>query len=117
MIGVGVIKSTQSSNDNDFAIRLFCMAFAIRFVVSIILYEFDLVDIIKDEDASGWLVGRVLADAWATEGVTFFDLPFKFVESYSFHHKGYYYLIAILFSLTSTTTRMAVAVLNCFLGA
>jgi hypothetical protein len=116
-IGIGMLRSGQESKDGDFAVRLFCTAFAIRFGVSIIIYVFGLVDVIKDEDGSGWLVGKFWAQDWATAGVTFFDLPGKFAESYSLHHKGYYFLLAILYFVTSEPTRMAAAVLNCFLGA
>src|SRR6266478_4356254 len=101
VIGIVMFRSSQGSEDSDFAIRLFCAAFAIRFAASIILYVFGLVDVIKDEDANGWLVGKSWAEQWARDGLTFFELPVKFAESYALHHKGYYYLIAILYYVTS----------------
>ena len=67
-------------------------------MASVIIYQFGLVDVIKDsEDASGWYVGQSWYKVWNAEGISYLDLPVKFSEAYNVHHKGYYYLVAILF--------------------
>ena len=116
-IGVSALRGFSNPADRDFQTKIFLVAFALRFAASVVIYQFGLVEIIKDEDAGGWYVGQYWYQTWQEDGTSYFDLPSKFVEAYSVHHKGYYYLVAIFFYLTALPYRLSAAVLNCFIGA
>jgi hypothetical protein len=58
-----------------FQIRLFLAAYGLRFTMSLILYAFGLVNLFKDEDGSGWLVGVGYHRGWVDRGVGLADVP------------------------------------------
>lgn len=100
-----------------FQFTLFLCAFVLRFAMSILIYQFGLVDIIKDEDASGWWTGVNLYRQWVHQGVGWADLPFLLMGAFEGNHRGYYYLLAVIFFATDAPVRPVAAVLNCFFGA
>ncbi len=98
-------------------LKLFVIALSVRFTAAVAVYEFDLVRVLGDEDAAGWLTGVKLAQQWALQRVTLFDLPGVLLESFNGNHRGYGYLVGALFYLTDAAARMPAAALNCFFGA
>lgn len=100
-----------------FQLRLFLWAFAVRFAASIIIYQFGLVQVLKDEDASGWALGAVLQRTWVQQGIGLLGLPSVLAGAFEGHHRGYYYMVGALFYIIDTPARMPAAVLNCFFGA
>jgi hypothetical protein len=117
VLGVIAIQATSSPNQREFEVKLFVLAIGVRFLCSIVIYQFGLVSIIKDEDAGGWYVGKAWHQEWLQNGVSYLDLPAMFFQSYSEHHKGYYYLVAILFYVTDMPFRLSAAAMNCLIGA
>lgn len=104
----------------EFELRLFFVAFALRFAMSVMIYQFGLVEVLKDEDASGWWRGHDLYRAWTTQGLGLFDLPAAMAQAFDFgvgRNRGYFYLLGGFFYLTGIATRMAAAALNGFFGA
>jgi len=95
--------------------RLFLACFLVRFLFSIAIYEFGLVNILKDEDSSGWVMGLSLLEQW--RGISLLDLPVRLLGAYHGEHQGYRYLMGAIFFLTNEPHRMTAAVLNCFFGA
>jgi 4-amino-4-deoxy-L-arabinose transferase-like glycosyltransferase len=85
--------------------------------MSIVIYDFGLVRILKDEDASGWVVGASIYKEWLRKGVGLFQLPAMLSESFSGNHRGYGYMLGGLFYMTDAPARLPAAVLNCFIGA
>ncbi len=116
-LGIGMLHALVRPRDAYFQTRIFVLGFGLRFVVSLVFYQFGLIAILKDEDGSGWLVGKDWAATWLKDGVTFLDLPQILLQAYESHHKGYYYLIGTLFFLTDSPTRLAAAALDGFFGA
>lgn len=100
-----------------FQVRIFLYAFAVRFALSIVIYEFGLVNILGDEDASGWLAGVGFQQTWMRQKVDLLDLPSVLLGAYDGHHRGYGYMLGALFYLWGAPARMPAAVLNCFFGA
>jgi len=100
-----------------FQLQLFLCALAIRFALSIAIYLFGLIDVIGDEDASGWLRGVDFRRSWLRQGVNLLQLPVVLLGAFSEQHRGYYYLLGSFFYLTDTPTRLPAAALNCFFGA
>jgi hypothetical protein len=123
LLGYLVISLTwQHQKTIPFQLRLFFVAFLLRFAMSLAIYQFGLVKIIKDEDASGWEVGAAYYRLWAGQGLTVLDIPGELVKMYEFgvHHRGYYLLLGALFytiQLTGPAGRLPAAVLNNFVGA
>ncbi len=117
VVGVIAIQATSGPRDSGFQVKLMLAMLCVRFAMALVIYQFGLLRYLGDEDSSGWVVGKVYAESWHENGVGLFDLPLKFVESYQEHHKGYYYLLGMLFYITNSPTRLAAAALNCFLGA
>jgi Dolichyl-phosphate-mannose-protein mannosyltransferase len=98
-------------------INLFLAAFALRFAFSICVYQFGLVQILGDEDSSGWFFGIPLWRQWMHQRLSLLELPFVLTGAFGGQHLGYRYLLAALFYVTDSPTRMAAAALNCFFGA
>ncbi|PYP86058.1 MAG: hypothetical protein DMF61_14585 [Blastocatellia bacterium AA13] len=98
-------------------IKLFLYAFGVRFLLSIVIYEYGLVNVLGDEDSSGWMSGLALNSQWTRSGIGLFDLPSVLTGAFQGHHKGYGYLVGALFYVTDSPARMPAAVLNCFFGA
>jgi hypothetical protein len=115
--GIFVLSATSSRSEVAFLIRLFMIAFGLRFAMSIVIYEFGLVRILGDEDSSGWAIGKYLCDDWLAQEVGLFSLPSILSHAYEGHHRGYYYLVGVFFYFTSLPFRLSAAALNCFFGA
>jgi len=98
-------------------IALFLVAFGTRFAFSIWVYQFGLVKILHDEDSSGWALGIPLQGLWSQQRLSLIDLPYTLLGAFKGEHFGYRYLLAGLFYVVDSPTRMVAAVLNCFLGA
>jgi len=98
-------------------IVLFLIAFATRFAFSIWVYQFGLVNILHDEDSSGWALGIPLERLWTLQRLSLIDLPYTLLGSFHREHAGYQYMLGALFYIVNSPTRMVAAVLNCFFGA
>ncbi|HZS09398.1 MAG TPA: hypothetical protein VFD58_31490 [Blastocatellia bacterium] len=112
-----LFATRQHRQDLRFQIRLFVISIALRFFVAIVIYQFGLVTVIKDEDASGWVQGVTVAQSWAKKDVSLFDLPLLLGDAYVGHHQGYRFLVGTLFFITDAPARLPAAALNCFFGA
>jgi hypothetical protein len=118
MLGAGLLSITWNHRATlQFQIKLFFCALVTRFLMSIVIYDFGLVRILKDEDASGWVVGASIYKEWLRKGVGLFQLPAMLSESFSGNHRGYGYMLGGLFYMTDAPARLPAAVLNCFIGA
>ena len=85
----------------QFEILLFTSAVVIRFIASLLIYEFGLMEVIKDEDAYGWMGGVVLHGDWVRQDVGIFGVLYECVTPF-FHPFGNYfeYLVVCLLSQT-----------------
>lgn len=119
MLGGWLLLNATSAHRQQmrFQIRLFCIAIGVRFVASLAVYDFGLVNILGDEDASGWVGGVGLMQEWARKGIGILDLPLTLAAAFEGHHRGYPYLLGVVFYLTDSPGRMPAAALNCFFGA
>jgi 4-amino-4-deoxy-L-arabinose transferase-like glycosyltransferase len=98
-------------------IALFLVAFGMRFAFSIWVYQFGLVNILHDEDSSGWALGIPLQRLWSQQRLSLLDLPYTLLGAFQGEHYGYRYMLGALFYAIHSPTRMVAAVLNCFFGA
>ena len=98
-------------------IRLFASALAVRFAVSLALYAGNAVDLLGDDDSSGWYGGVILMEKWRQEGLTLFDIPAAMLGMLEGVNRGYPYLMALFFFLTKATYRLPVACVSGFCGA
>lgn len=98
-------------------ISVFLAALAARFALSVIIYDFDLVKVLGDEDGSGWYAGVKLMSAWTQRHLGWLDLPVALADAFRQQNRGYAYLVGGLFYLTDAPARLPAAVLNCFFGA
>jgi Dolichyl-phosphate-mannose-protein mannosyltransferase len=108
---------TRDRSETRLLIRLFAIAFTIRFVLAMVIYQFGFISVLRDEDGSGWVRGIVLAQDWQRQGVSLFNLPIAMMAAYDGQHLGYYYLLGALFFITGAAGRMPAAALNCWFGA
>lgn len=116
--GCGVLAVTVNNRATlRLQLRLFLFAFAIRFATSLLIYEVGLNRVLQDEDASGWMFGASLRNQWISEQKSIFDFPSLFLQSYGEHHRGYYYLLGMMFFVLGDASRLAAAALNCLIGA
>ena len=69
LLGAGLLCLTWNHRATlQSQIKLFLCALSARFLMSIVIYEFGLVNILKDEDASGWTVGASIYKEWVSTG-------------------------------------------------
>ncbi len=117
-LGCALLNLTRRNRDSlRLQMYIFLAALGARFLLAIIIYEFDLVRVLGDEDGSGWYIGVKLMNFWTARHVGWLDLPATLAESYQHLNGGYGYLVGALFYLTSAPARLPAAALNCFFGA
>jgi hypothetical protein len=109
VLGLSVTRTRRATL--SLQVRLFLVAFVLRF------YQFGLVEVLKDEDGSGWLAGKAMCEEWEAKGVGLLELPVVLSSALEQHHRGYYYLLSLQFFLTGHPDRLSAAALNCFLGS
>jgi hypothetical protein len=118
-VGSLALTFTRHQQTIRLQVGLLWYALSARFFFSVLLYQFGLVETLKDEDASGWVVGITLAERWQEQGVGILGIPAAVAETPILKeaHWGYYYLLGIYFFLTGTASRLQAAALNCLVGA
>lgn len=118
VLGVWIVTFSRSqSATRNKVISLFVTALLVRFLSSLLIYEFGFTSIIGDEDSSGYFIGQFYGGTWIGYGYSLFDLPALWLPAFEEHHRGYYYLVGTLYFLTGWTGRLPPAALNCFFGA
>jgi 4-amino-4-deoxy-L-arabinose transferase-like glycosyltransferase len=121
--GLGLTRFTgPDERDQPFETRLFVSAFALRAAAVIVIYQFGLVKVLGDDDASLWFIGDWLADRWRQMSVTgIFSDAFTFLHqqhgSLATTQRGYYVLLGGFFYLLSGASRIAAGFLNAWFGA
>ena len=85
-------------------------------MMSLIIYAFGFVQVIKDEDGSGWLTGAGYHQSWVDQGVGLADVPELVANAFLSSNKGYYYLLAAFYYIIEPC-RLPVAAINGFCGA
>lgn len=119
-MGFGVLLLLCTGNHQrrlGFQAALFLGAFALRFAVAVVIYQGGLIDVLKDEDASGWLRATTLHQTWVRQEIGLGDLPAILRNLFQEYHQGYTYLLATLFYFTGAPFRLVAAAVNCFFGA
>jgi len=118
LLGVLLLHATRlHRHDLTLQLRLFLIAYALRFALSIAIYQFGLVAVLKDEDASGWVAGVALMESWIARGIGLADFLSELLGAFEGHHQGYYYMLGALFFVTGCPGRLSAAALNGFFGA
>ena len=100
-----------------FQLKIFLCAFALRFSLSVLVYQFGLVRVLGDEDAVGWWAGVFHYRDWTRQGIGLFELPAILMGAFKGNHQGYGYMLGSLFYLTDTPARLPAAAFNCLFGA
>jgi hypothetical protein len=118
LMGLGALYLTKNHRDTiRFQKKLFLSAIGLRFLMSSLIYQGGLINIIKDEDGSGWLTGLNLYKDWTRKSIGLLDLPSVMTKAFTGQHQGYGYMVGALFYITDAPSRLPAAALNCFLGA
>ena len=118
VLGMVLLNFTGNHRDRmQFQFKLFAVAFGLRFLFSVIIYAMGLVNILGDEDASGWANGNIIANLWSMQHLSLWDIPGQWKEAFGGNHKGYAFLLGTVFWITDAGYRMVAAVLNNFFGA
>lgn len=118
VLAVPIILGTRRHRETlRFQIKLFLIAFTLRFSVSLLLYAAGLTAVIGDEDSSGWSMGLALQQDWARHALSIFDLPSELTKAFYGHHQGYGFMLAAVFYVTGLAGRLPAAALNGFFGA
>lgn len=115
--GLAVTATIRNRSRLNFQLKVYSVAVGFRLLLSIAIYSLGLLQVLGDEDSSGWWGGVVLQDEWNLRHVSVFQLPLEMLHSFNGHHLGYQYLVGFLLSFTSEPNRLVVASLNCVIGA
>lgn len=117
-LGVGLLLLTRQHRASlPLQFKLFLTALGVRFLASLAIYEFGLVKVLGDEDASGWSSGVVQMQQWMQRQIGWLDLPEAMAQAFYQQQQGYRYLLGAFFYVTDAPARMPAATLNCFFGA
>ncbi len=117
-LGVGLLTLTRLHRASlPQQLKLFLAALGVRFLASVAIYEFGLVQVLGDEDSSGWTAGIVQMQQWTQRHLGWLDLPEALAQAFYQQQQGYRYLLGTFFYLTDAPARMPAATLNCFFGA
>jgi len=117
LIGCALLGLTRAHRRTlRFQTGLFVASYGLRFMMSLIIYVFGFVDVIKDEDGSGWLTGVGYHQSWVDQGVGLAEVPGLIASAFLSSNKGYYYLLAVLYYIIEPC-RLPVAAINGFCGA
>jgi len=111
--------TARDEQAKQFEIVLFASAIAVRFVASLFIYEFGLMEVIKDEDAYGWMGGVVLHNDWVRRDVGIFGVLYDCLTPFfhPFGNYGYEYLVGCVFYLTNLPARLPAAAIGNICGA
>jgi 4-amino-4-deoxy-L-arabinose transferase-like glycosyltransferase len=117
-LGIGLLSLTERHKATlRFQARLYLLALAVRFFFTLLIYEIGLIGVLGDEDASGWYFGVLQMQEWDRRDISILDLPLVLTDAFKGQHRGYGYLLGVLFYLTGAPGRISAAALNCFFGA
>ncbi|HKQ06580.1 MAG TPA: glycosyltransferase family 39 protein [Blastocatellia bacterium] len=114
---LALFATRQHKQTLRFQLKIFLCAFALRFSLSVLIYQFGLVRVLGDEDAIGWWAGVFHYRDWTRQGVGLVDLPTLLMGAFKGNHQGYGYLLGSLFYLTDTPARLPAAAFNGLFGA
>jgi len=120
LFGAQVVAATADRRDDPrLQVQLFLSAIALRFAASLAIYEFGLVRVLLDEDASGWHGGVYLYQRWTRQGLGLFELPTVVAGAFGTptRNLGYQHLLGMLFYVTDLPARLPAAVLDNLAGA
>ncbi len=96
----------------------FLCAIAIRFLLSISIYGTELhTVVVGDGDDSGWEGGLGVIADWEYQGLGLLDLPTALLGTFQGQHRGYFYVLAVYFSVLPMPSQLSAAALSCFCGA
>lgn len=116
--GALMVLWTRNHRDTmSFQVKLFLVAYVIRFALSLVIYQSSFVSVLGDEDSSGWYGGVILQQRWVMQKAGLTDLPQILAGAFDGQHTGYKYLTGLLFYLTDAPYRLPAAALNCMIGA
>lgn len=112
-LAVGALALTRDHRDTlRFQIALLLAAFGLRLAVALVIYGGGLVEVLKDEDASGWYHSvQLLQRAAEPDGL---DVRASAIVmgALSTANQGYPYLLAAVFWLTGIIGRIPAAAVN-----
>lgn len=120
MVGAQAVAATADRREEPrLQVRLYLSALALRFAASLAIYEFGLVQVLLDEDASGWHGGVYLYQRWTRQGLGLLDLPTALAGAFGTptRNLGYQHLLGMLFYVTDLPARLPAAVLDNVAGA
>lgn len=118
-LGLGTayfLNKGPDSEDTDFQINIFFVAFSVRLILGIIIYGWDLSALFGDEDASGYISGWVAAENWYKKGLDGFLSDFYriFVDK---QNVGQSVIWGSFMFIAGGPSRMIVSVINSFAGS
>jgi len=117
LIGLGlIIVMGPTQREPRVELWLFLSAFAIRIVMVIAIYQFGLVQILKDDDASLWAFGAWLAKRWDR-----MDWVAIAADASTFMHQrkdaGYFLFLGSFFYTVGGISRLAAGFINAWFGS
>src|SRR5215831_2541759 len=116
LLGLILTTAGRPGEERRALARLFNLGFLLRVAVVIIVYSFGLVNVLGDDDSSGWYGSWGIAQAWRGD----FQLtPVQpdFMLALRQPNQGYYYLAGAFLYVIGAPSRLALAMLSALAGA
>jgi len=115
-LGLMLTATGRPTEEKRTLARLFTLSFLLRIAIMICVYRFGLVDVLGDEDSSGWFAGWGIAQAWRGDPA-FAAVKPDFMQALGQGNPGYAYLAAVFLYLIDAPSRLSLAMLSALAGA
>jgi len=111
-----VLRRISHSDDVNFQIEIFLLAFSLRIWVSLLLYGYGLSELFGDEDASGYAMGWMRAQEWYITGLDGFLNHIGEVFATK-QNVGQTIIWGIISFIAGGPARIPISFFHCFIGA
>jgi Dolichyl-phosphate-mannose-protein mannosyltransferase len=112
----GMLLLTRGGAQTRRPVGLFLLAFGIRSLAGLALYQCGLVNVIGEPDAEAWSWGWAQAEVWRGHIEHAGSLPPSILGAFSGANRGYIYLCAMMLFPLGIPSRLAIAFMNSFFG-
>jgi len=112
----GIILLMRGGARTPRPVGLFLVAFGVRALASLALYQCGLVSVIGEPDADVWSWGWAQEEVWRGHIEQAGTLPPSILGAFNGGNRGYIYLCALMLYPLGTPSRLAIAFMNSFFG-
>jgi 4-amino-4-deoxy-L-arabinose transferase-like glycosyltransferase len=113
--GSALAASRLEREERAAAVRLFALSYLLRVGLAIVIYHLGVVNVVGDEDSSGWYAGWGYAQSWRGDPEYALIHP-DLMQALQRSNQGYYFLAGGWLYALGAPSRVSLAFLSAFAG-